>query len=95
MNIKESVLSEKRKWASFDMDRFYINEKISNYYFKISFGDYNDKKKSFNRLHYLKMLKHYIFLKIYQYNIKKNSSYEKLLYYLESILVANGINIEL
>ena len=52
-------------------------------------------KKSFLiRLHYLKMLKHYIYLKIYHYNIKKILSNEKkLLCYLESTLVANGFDL--
>ena len=40
------------------------------------------------------MLKYYIYLKIYHYNIKKISSNEKLLCYFESILVANGFDVE-
>ena len=40
------------------------------------------------------MIKHYIYLKIYHYNIKKISSNEKLLCYLKSILVANGFDIK-
>ena len=77
------------------MDLFHIKEKIKDCYYKISLGDYDSKKKSFIRLHYLKMLKLYIYLKIYHYNIKKISSNEKLLCYLESILVANGFDIKI
>ena len=89
MNIEKTVSNEIRRWASFDMDLFLINDQISSCYNKISLGDYDDKKKSFIRLHYLKIKKNYIYLKIYHNNIKKNLSNEKLLCYLESILVAN------
>ena len=82
-NIVKAVSSKKREWFSFDMAIFFIKGKISHYYSIISLGDYEDKKKSFIRLHYLKMLKHYVYLKIYHYNIKKLSSNEKLLYYFE------------
>ena len=95
MAIEKTVLSKIRKWALFNMDIFFINDKISHYYYKIYLGDYDDKKKSFNRLHYLKMLKQFIYLKIYHYNIKKISSNEKLLCYFESILVDNGFDREL
>ena len=88
--IEKTVSSEIRKWISFDLDTFHIKDKISNYYYKISLGDYDDKKKFFIRLHYLKMLKQYIYLKIYHYNIKKLSSNEKLLCYFESILAPRG-----
>ena len=91
--IEKTVSNEIRKWISFDLDIFHIKEKIKDCYYKIFLGDYDDKKKSFIRLHYLKMLKHYIYLKIYHYNIKKLSSNEKLLYYFESILVANGFDL--
>ena len=40
------------------------------------------------------MKKDYILLNIYKNNIKKISSNEKLLCYLESILVANGFDIK-
>ena len=92
--IKKTVLSKIRKWGSFDMDLFIINDQLSHYYYKISLGDYDVKKKSFIRLHYLKMKKDYTYLKIYHYNIKKISSNEKLLCYFESILVANGFDLE-
>ena len=39
------------------------------------------------------MIKHFIYLKIYNNNIKKISSNEKLLCYLESILLANGFDL--
>ena len=84
MNIEKIVSNEIRKWTSFDMDLFLINDQISSCYNKISLGDYDDKKKSFIRLHYLKIKKKYIYLKVYHNNIKKLSSNEKLLNYLES-----------
>ena len=42
--IEKTVSSEIRKWISFDLDTFHIKDKISNYYYKISLGDYDDKK---------------------------------------------------
>ena len=48
------------------------------------------KKKSFIRLHYLKMKRDYIYLKIYHDNIKKIPYNEKLLKYFESVLLAHG-----
>ena len=95
MNIEKTVSNEIRKWASFDMDLFLINDQISSCYNKISLGDYDDKKKYFIRLHYLKIKKNYIYLKIHNNNIKKISNNEKLLYYLESILLAKGYNLEI
>ena len=76
MTIEKTVLREIRKWVIFKSSIFIINNHIHNYYDKISLGDSDVKKKSFIRLHYLKMLKHYIYLKIYHYNIKKISSNE-------------------
>lgn len=43
-NIKESVLSEKRIWFSFDMKIYHINYLTSEFHRKIAFEDYNDKK---------------------------------------------------
>ena len=69
--IEKNVFSEIRKWGSFDVDLFIINDQISSCYNKIFLGDYDSKKKSFIRLHYLKMIKQFIYLKIYHNNIKK------------------------
>ena len=41
------------------------------------------------------MKRDYIYLKIYHDNIKKTLSNEKLLYYLESILLAKGYDLEI
>ena len=73
---------------------YLVKDSIKEAYHNISVGDYEDKKKSFIRLHYLKMKK-YILLKIYHNEIKKISSNEKLLNYFESILVANGFDIKI
>ena len=91
--IRKTVRNEIRKGGSFDMDLFIINDQLSSCYNMIFLGDYNDKKKYFILLHYLKMKKDYIYLKIYNNNIKKISTNEKLLCYLESILVANGFDL--
>ena len=92
--IKKIISNEITKWISFDLNLFFYLQQISDCYYKISLGDYDDKKRSFIRLHYLKMKKDYIYLKIYHNNIKKLTSNEKLLCYFESILVANGFDLE-
>ena len=71
---------------------FVINDLIKLTYREISSLN-NDEKKSFIRLHYLKMQRDYIYLKIYHDNIKKTLSNEKLLKYFESVLVANGFDV--
>ena len=91
--IEKIVSNEKRKWISFDLDKFLIKEKIKDCYYKISLGDYDSKKKSFISLHYLKMKIDYIYLKIYHDNIKKTLANEKLLNYFESILASNEVNL--
>ena len=42
--IEKTVLSEIRKWMSFDLDIFHIKEKIKDCYYKISLGDIMIKK---------------------------------------------------
>ena len=95
MSIEKTVSKEIEKWIKFERKLFIIKDIISLSYRDISLGDYEDKKKTFIRLHYLKMELHYIYLKIYNYNIKKLSSNDKLLNYFESILKQKGFNLEL
>ena len=94
-SIEKTIRNEIRKWISIDLDIYFIKEAIKDCYYKISLGEYDSKKKSFIRLHYLKMKKDYIYLKIYSKNIKKISSNDKLLKYFESNLLANGFDIEI
>ena len=44
MTIEKTILSEIRKWGLFKSSIFIINNHIHNYYYKISLGDYDDKK---------------------------------------------------
>ena len=55
--IEKTIKNEIRKWISFDMDIYFIKERIKDCYYRISFGDYDSKKKSFIRLYYLKIKK--------------------------------------
>ena len=55
--IEKTVLNEIRKWNSFDLNTFLINNHISDCYNMIFLGDYDSKKKFFTLLHYLKMKK--------------------------------------
>ena len=91
--IEKTISNEIRKWNSFDLFLFHVKKRIKDCYYKISSGDYDSKKNYFKMLHYLKMEKEYIYLKMYKDNIKKPSlNNEKLLCYLGSILVANGFD---
>ena len=45
MTIEKAVLNKIRKWNSFDMELFIINDQISRCYNKFFLGDYDDKKK--------------------------------------------------
>ena len=92
--IEKTVSKEIKKWSKFGSKLFVRKDMITISYRDISLGDYNSKKETFIRLHYLKMLLDYIYLKIYHYNIKKVSSNEKLLNYFESILKQKGFNLE-
>ena len=91
--IRKTISNEIRKWNSIDMQLFVINDRISSCYNILIIGDYDSKKNFFNILHYLKMKRDYIFIKFYHNNIKKTSHNEKLLHYLESILLANGFDL--
>ena len=91
--IRKTISNEIRKWISYDMELFRINEQISDCYKNIILLDNDTKKHYFNRLHFLKMKKNYIYLKIYHNKIKKISNNEKLLFYLESILLTNGFDL--
>ena len=92
MDIKKLVIKEKRLWFSFDLSIFYINIRINNYYNRLNLEDIISKRNLFKELHYLKMLKQYIFLKMYHDKIKKTLSNEKLINYFETTLKQNKIN---
>ena len=85
--IEKTVKNEIKKWISFDLFLFHVKERIKDCYYEISSGDYDSKKNYFNMLHYLKMEKEYIYLKMYNDNIKKLSlTNDRLLKYFESNL---------
>ena len=69
--IAKRVYHEKRVWFGFDLDLHFLNEKIFNCYRKISLGDYEDKKKYFKDLHYIKIQKDLINLNMCHYRIKR------------------------
>ena len=81
------------KVISYESRLFVIKDIIKLAYRDFSLGDYENKKKSFVRLHYLKIFLDYTYLKIYQNEIKKLSSNEKLLNYFETVLLANGYDL--
>ena len=91
--IRKTISTEIRKWISIDMDLFVISNLIFECYTNLITGNLDSKKYYFKRLHFLKMKKYYIYLKIYNNYIKKLSSNEKLIFYLESKLLANGYNL--
>ena len=90
INIEKTVSNEIKKWVPINKEIYYIKIKIVEYYKIINYV--NESKDYFNRLHYFKMLKDYIYLKAYYYNIKKTTSNYKLLCYFESILTPIGLD---
>ena len=95
MSIKENIDKVLSKWRSYNVSLNVLNHQIESLYFLIYFGDKEQKKKIFKYLHYLKIkrLRDYIYLKIYQYEIKKTISNEKLLNYFESTLKQKGYDL--
>ena len=91
VSILESVLNEKRKWGIFTIDYFLIKNRIINCYESIASG--LEKEESFTNLHYLKMQKDYIVLKMFYENITKRPCDEKLLKYYESVLIDHGFDL--
>ena len=90
-SVIETLFIEKRKWSFFAMDYFLIKNRIINCYKNIALG--LEKEESFTNLHYLKIQKDYIVLKMFYENITKRPSDEKLLKYYESVLIAHGIDL--
>ena len=91
--VKKITSNEVEKWKKNGCHIFVRNDLIKLTYREISLSNNDTKKKSFIDLHYLKMKRDYIYLKIYHENIKKITSNEKLLKYFESVLVAHGFDL--
>ena len=74
-----------------DLKKFYKFKSILNLintFKKCSYIDIilgNDVKESFKNLHFLKILKHYVYIKFYHENIKKLNRNERLLNYIEEL----------
>ena len=90
--IKKISSNEVEKWEKIRCSLFVRNDLMKLTYREISSLN-NDRKKSFIRLHYLKMKRDYMYLKIYHDNIKKTLSNEKLLKYFESVLLSHGFDV--
>lgn len=81
---KKAILRDRQKFQKF---KFYINiiDGLKSTYYSNIFLGY-DVKNSFIKLHFIKMLKHYTFIKFYHENIKKINHNTRLLSYFESNL---------
>ena len=90
--VKKISSNEVEKWGKIRCLLFVINDSIKLTYREISLSN-NYRKNSFISLHYLKMKRDYIYLKIYHDSIKKTLSNEKLLKYFESVLLAHGFDV--
>ena len=91
--VKKITSNEVEKWGKIKCLLFVENDIIKHYYREISLSNNDRKKESFTLLHYLKMKRDYIYLKIYHDNIKKTLANEKLLKYFESTLLAHGFDV--
>ena len=90
--VKKITSNEVEKWGKIRCLLFVSNDSIKLTYREISLSN-NDRKKNFIWLHYLKMKRDYIYLKIYHDNIKKTLANEKLLKYFVSTLLAHGFDV--
>lgn len=88
---QKAKLRDVKKFHIFITNQRYINSFESYLYRNIFLGI--DVKKSFINLHFIKILKQYIYLKFYHENIKKINRNERLLKYFESVLLANGFDL--
>ena len=91
--VKKIISNEIEKWWEIRCLLLVENDIIKLTYSEISLMDNDRIKKSFIRLHYLKMKRDYLYLKIYHDNIKKTLANEKLLKYFESTLLAHGFDV--
>ena len=93
-SIQKTVEREIEKWKKINSNIKVLNACINSVYVALV-DNRNFKKENFTHFHYLKMKKHYLNLKIYHFNIKHlSSSNEKLMFYLENILIKKGFNLE-
>ena len=72
--IKENIDKVLSKWRSYNVSLNVLNHQLESLYFLIYFGGKEHKKK-FKDLHYLKMKRDYIYLKIYHNEIKTISDH--------------------
>lgn len=86
---KKAILRDRKKFQNFKFYVNILNGFKSSFYSNIFLGF--NVKNSFIQLHYVKMLKHYTYIKFYHENIKKLNYNERLLSYLESILEPIGL----
>ena len=92
-SIRNCIKLEVEKWGRNRCSLYVRNDLIKLTYKEISTLRNDLKKKSFIRLHYLKMKRDYMYLKIYHDNVKKTLSNEKLLKYFEYVLLAHGFDV--
>ena len=89
---QKAKLKDIKIYHIFKINIRYLNSFESYLYKNICLGI--DVKKSFINLHFIKVLKQYIYLNFYHESIKKINRNERLLKYFESVLVSNGFKLE-
>ena len=87
---KKAIVSDRRKYKYY-CDRLKEIQNLKNFLNRQILIK-NEIKKSFNDLHFLKMLEHYIYLKFYHENIQNLLCNEKLLCYFEKIFDIKGFD---
>ena len=87
---KKAICKDKREYKKIcdDLNKIKKLKKVLNR--KILLNCEN--KKSFNDLHFLKMLEHYIYLRFFHENIQKLNYNEKLLRYFEKVIITKGFD---
>ena len=87
--VKKITSNEEQKWEKIRCSLFVRNDLIKLTYKEISSLD----NELHYELHYVKMKRDYLYLKIYHDSIKETLDNEKLLKYFESVLLANGFDV--
>ena len=85
---RKAILRDTKKFYLFKKNLRYINNFINYLHKNIFLGI--DVKENFTILHFVKILKEYVYINFYNKNIKKIKRNDRLLEYYKSLLNDNG-----
>ena len=91
--VKKFISDEYRIMRSINMEIFLINDAITYFYKNLNSGDLEFTKDIFKRLHFYKVKKYYLYIKLYNFFVKRSDRNEKLLKHFEFVLLSNRFQI--